>query len=75
MRSELSEYMWKTRIVLIHLVSFLETYAQEVWEGNRMDSDMHGMLFEMKLLKATLLNMYIENVQSNIDGDDSAETS
>ena len=58
MRSEPSEYMWKTRVSLIHLENYFGKYAQEVWERNWMNLDMHTMLLDTKLLKATLLNMY-----------------
>ena len=58
MRSEPSEYMWKTRVILIHLENYFGKYAQEVWERNWMNLDMHTMLLDTKLLKATLLNMY-----------------
>ena len=57
-RSEPSEYMWKTRVILIHLERYFGKYAQEVWERNWMSPDMHTMLFDTKLLDATLLNMY-----------------
>ena len=30
MRSEPSEYVWKTRVILIHLESYFGKYAQEV---------------------------------------------
>ena len=36
----------------------MEKSSQEVWERDRMDPDMHTMLLDTKLLKATLLNMY-----------------
>ena len=58
MRSESSEYMSKTKAILIPLESYFGKYAQEVWEKHRMDPDMHLMLFDTKLMKATLLNMY-----------------
>ena len=34
MRSEPSEYMWRTRVILIHLESHFEERAEEVWERN-----------------------------------------
>ena len=58
MRSEQSEDMWKTRVILIHLESYFGTYAQEVWERNWMDPDMQTILLDTELLKAKLLNMY-----------------
>ena len=48
MRSEPSEYMWKTRVILIHLESYYGKYAQEVWEIIWTNLDLH----------ITLLNMY-----------------
>ena len=46
--------MWKTRVILIliHLESYFGRHAQEVWERNCT------MVWDTKLLKATLLNMY-----------------
>ena len=46
MRSEASEYMWKTRAILIHLENYFGKYAQEVWERNWMNLDMHTMLLD-----------------------------
>ena len=57
MRSEPSEYMWKTRVISIHLESYFGRHAQEVWERNWMNPDMDTMLLDTKLLNATLLNM------------------
>ena len=57
MRSEPSEYMWKTRVILTHLENYFGKYAQEVWENNWMNPDVHTMLLDTKLLNATLLNM------------------
>ena len=50
MRSESSEYVWETtgaftnswRIKLA-LESYFGQHAQEVWERNQMDPDMHTM--------------------------------
>ena len=39
-RSELSEYTWKAKASLIHLESYLEERAQEVWERSMMNLDM-----------------------------------
>ena len=58
MRSEPSDYMWKTRVILIHLENNFGKYAQEVWERNWMNPDMHTVLLDTKLLNATLFNMY-----------------
>ena len=58
MRSEPSEYMWKTRVIVIHLENYFEKYAQEVCERDWMNPDMHTLLVDTKLLNATLLNMY-----------------
>ena len=68
MRSEPSEYMWKTRVILIHLENYFGKYAQEVWERNWMNRNMHTMLLVTKLQNATLFNMYnttsMENIQN-----------
>ena len=58
MRLEPSEHMWRTRIISIHLENCLREYAQEIWERIRLDPEMHTMLLDTKLLKATLLNTY-----------------
>ena len=58
MRSESSEYRWKTRVILIHLENYFGKYAQEVWERNWMNPDMSTVLLDTKLPKATLWNMY-----------------
>ena len=50
--------MWKTKVVLIHLENYFGKYAQEVWERNWMNPDMHTVLLDTKLVNATLLNMY-----------------
>ena len=41
MRSEPSEYMRNTRVILIHLENYFGKYAQEIWERNWMNLDMH----------------------------------
>ena len=64
MRSELSEYVRKTRCILIHLQNYIVQHAQEVRERNWMNLDMHTMLLDTKLQRHV-----VENVQSNIDGD------
>ena len=51
MRTESSEAMWKTRTMLIPLESYFGRYAQEVWERNWMDPDMHTMLLDTKALR------------------------
>ena len=51
------------------LESYFGKYAQEIWERNWMDFDMHTLLLDRKLLKP------VEYVQSDIGGDDSEETS
>ena len=50
--------MWKTRVILIHLDNCVGKYAQEAWERNRLNLDMHTMLLDTKLLNATLLHIY-----------------
>ena len=65
MRSEPSEHMWKTRVILTHLESYFGHYAQEVWERNRMDPDMRNVLYT-KFLNAMLLNMYNPRLMKTI---------
>ena len=48
----------KCRVILIHLENYFGKYAQEVWERNWMNPDMHTMLLDTKFLNATLFNMY-----------------
>ena len=43
MRTEPNEYTWKTRLILVLLESYLGKYAQEVWETNQMEPDVHTM--------------------------------
>ena len=71
MGSEPSEYMWKTRVILIHFGELFWKNAQEVWERNWMNLDLHTMLLDTKPSERHV----VEYVQSNIDGDDSEETS
>ena len=66
MRSESSEYMWKTTAILFPLQSYFGKYAQEDWERNRMDPDMHTTLLDTELLKATLLTMYNPTLMDTI---------
>ena len=51
MRSESSECTWSAKSFLIHLESYLEECAQEVWERNRMSPDMHTTWWNVKILK------------------------
>ena len=51
MRSESSECTWKAKAILIHLESYLEECAPEVWERNRMSPDMHTAWWNVKILK------------------------
>ena len=44
MRSEPSEYVWVT---LIHMESYFEERAQDVWERNWINLDMHTTLLDM----------------------------
>ena len=66
MRSKPSEHMWKTRVILIHLENYFGKCAQEVWERNWMNPDMHTMLLDTKLLNAMLFNMYKSNIDETI---------
>ena len=57
-RSESSECMWKTAGALLNswrikmaLESYFEERAQEVWERNWMNPDMHTTLMDMNNLK------------------------
>ena len=45
-------------VISIHLENNFGKYAQEVWERNLMNPDMHTMLLGTKLLNATLFHMY-----------------
>ena len=70
MRSEPSEYMWKSRAILIHWENYFGKYVPQVWESIWMNPDMHTTLLDTKLLSAALLNMY----NPILMGDDSEET-
>ena len=78
MRSEpsLPHVFKRTSVILIHLENYLEVWvherhAKEVWDRNWMNLDMHTMRLDAKLLNA----MSLKIVRSNIDGEDSEETS
>ena len=54
MRSESSEYMWKTTCAFINswrikiaLESYFEKHALEIWERNWMNPEMHTTLLNM----------------------------
>ena len=51
MRSEPSEYMWRIRVILIHMESYFKERAQDVWERSWMNPDMHTTLLDMNILK------------------------
>ena len=65
MRSEPSENMWKTRVILTYLESYSREYAQEVWEIHWKDTEMRTVL-DTKLLKAMLLHMYNPRLMKTI---------
>ena len=65
MRSEPSKDMWKAMVILTHLEGYFGKYAQEIWEGTRMDPDMRNVLYT-KLLKAMLLHMYNPRLMKTI---------
>ena len=53
----------KTRVILIHLENYLEVlvherHAEEIWDRNWMNIDMHNMRLDVNLLNAMLFNMY-----------------
>ena len=58
----------KTRIflILIHLECYFGRHDKEVGDRNWMDPDMHTVLLDTKLLKATLLNMYNPTLMETI---------
>ena len=51
MRSESSECTWNAKTILIHLDSYLEECAQEVWERDRMSPDLHTTWWSVKIRK------------------------
>ena len=51
MRSEPSEYMWRTGVTLTHMESYFEERAQDVSERSWMNPDMHTTLLDMNILK------------------------
>ena len=58
MRSESVGYMWKTTCAFVHcwrikttLESYLEEHAQEIWERNWINPEMHTTLLKMNDLK------------------------
>ena len=68
MRSEPSENMWKTRVILIHLENYFGKYAQEVWERNWMNSDMHTMLLDTNNRK--LMELRLQKLRGQSEKDD-----
>ena len=70
MRSEPSEHVWKTRVILIHLESYFGKYAQEVWERKS-----NGSWYAWCIVHETSESHVVAYVQSNTDGDDSEEIS
>ena len=66
MRSEPSEYMWKTSVILIHLENYFGEYAQEVWA--RLDESRCAYNVVGHEASESYVVQY---AQANIDGDDS----
>ena len=67
MRSEPSECVWQSRVLAIHLESYyFGNFAQEIWERNWMNPEMHTILLDTKLLNATLLNLYNPRLMETI---------
>ena len=74
MRSESSEYTWKAKVLLIDLENYLEEHAQklwmyekhveEIWERNRMNSDMHIAWWNEKTQKKMEMILMVLREQS-----------
>ena len=64
MRSESVEYMWKAKALLSHLESFIEERAQEVWERNRMNPEMHTTWWNVKTPKPMEMFLMVLREQS-----------
>ena len=64
MRSGSSECTWNAKAILIHLESYLEECAQEVWERNRMSLDMHTTWRNVKILKPMEMILMVLREQS-----------
>ena len=67
MRSESSECTWNAKAILIHLESYLEDCAQEVWERNRMSLDMHTSWLNAKIRKLMEMILVVFREQSEED--------
>ena len=68
MRSEPSEYTWKTRVILIHLENYFGKYAQDVWERNWMNPDMRTMLLDTNSRK--LVQLRVQKLRGQSDKED-----
>ena len=64
MRSESSEFTWRAKAILIHLESYLEERAQEVWERIRMNLDMHITWWYVKTQKPMEMILMVRRKQS-----------
>ena len=73
MRSEPSEYFWKTRVILIHLENYFGKYAQEVWERNWMNPDMHTTLWN--LYNSIPMETILKKLREQFEEDDQMKTS
>ena len=68
MRSEPSEHMWKTIVILIHLANYFGKYAQEVWERIWMNLDMHTLLLDTNNRK--LSELCLQKLRGQSEKDD-----
>ena len=71
-RSESSECTWNAKAILIHLESYLEECAQEVWERNRMSPDLHTTWWNVKIRK--LMEMILMLFREQSEEDDQMNT-
>ena len=72
MRSESSECKWNAKDILIHLESYLEECAQEVWESNRRSLDMHTTWWHVK--NSELMEMILMVFREQSEEDDQMNT-
>ena len=72
MRSESSACTWNAKAILIHLESYLEECAQEVWERNRMSPDMHTTWWNVKIRR--LMEMILMVFREQFEEDDQMNT-
>ena len=72
MRSTSTSRTWNGKAFLIHLESYLEECAQEVWERNRMSPDMHTTWWNVKIRK--LMEMLVMVFREQSEEDDQMNT-